>query len=213
MGQTSPLPFTSCHSSEKRPDWFHPGFALNYRPQRSRGKVIFSEACVKNSVHGGGGGCIPACIAGLQVHTQGGSWGFWPGGSPGPHPGGKLRVLVWGVSRPTPGGGEVEASGLRSLQAHTWGSLQAHIWRGVSRPTPRGGSQAHTWEGYSSMHWGRHPPPSRRLLLLWYASYWNAFLLSPNRVHEQAHVNVTLFPFFTEWTRFNYNCKRTRHWH
>ena len=25
-----------------------------YRPQRSWGKVIFSEACVKNSVHGGG---------------------------------------------------------------------------------------------------------------------------------------------------------------
>ena len=25
-----------------------------YRPQRSCGKVIFSEACVKNSVHGGG---------------------------------------------------------------------------------------------------------------------------------------------------------------
>ena len=24
-----------------------------YRPQRSWGKVIFSEACVKNSVHGG----------------------------------------------------------------------------------------------------------------------------------------------------------------
>ena len=26
---------------------------INYRPQRSWGKVIFSEACVKNSVHGG----------------------------------------------------------------------------------------------------------------------------------------------------------------
>ena len=30
-----------------------------YRPQRSWGKVIFSEACVKNSVHRGG-----ACVAG-----------------------------------------------------------------------------------------------------------------------------------------------------
>ena len=29
---------------------------INYHPQRSWGKVIFSEACVKNSVHGGGGG-------------------------------------------------------------------------------------------------------------------------------------------------------------
>ena len=26
-----------------------------YRPQRSCGKVMFSQACVKNSVHGGGG--------------------------------------------------------------------------------------------------------------------------------------------------------------
>ena len=55
------------------------------------GKVIFSVACVKNSVHRGGGGgiptCIadgipaclvvgggiPACLAGLQAHTQWGS--------------------------------------------------------------------------------------------------------------------------------------------
>ena len=84
-----------------------------YRPQRSWGKVIFSEACVKNSVHGGGGwypsmhcrwypsmpcrfpgSGIPACLAGLQAHTQGASRGVWPGG----------------VSRPTPKG-EVEGSG------------------------------------------------------------------------------------------------------
>ena len=39
-----------------------------YRPQRSWGKIIFSEACVKNSVHGGGGG-----REGLQAHVQGGS--------------------------------------------------------------------------------------------------------------------------------------------
>ena len=31
-----------------------------YRPQRSWAKVIFSEACVKNSIHGGGGvGLVP----------------------------------------------------------------------------------------------------------------------------------------------------------
>ena len=29
--------------------------ASNYHPQRSWGKVIFSEACVKNSVHRGAG--------------------------------------------------------------------------------------------------------------------------------------------------------------
>ena len=36
-----------------------------YRPQRSWGKVIFSEVCVKNSVHGGGG-----CMAG-GMHGRG----------------------------------------------------------------------------------------------------------------------------------------------
>ena len=40
-----------------------------YRPQRSWGKVIFSEACVKNSVHGGG---VPG-----QVHLP------WAGTPPG----------------------------------------------------------------------------------------------------------------------------------
>ena len=34
------------------------------------------------------GGGIPACLPGLQAHTQGGSWGVWPGGSQGPHLGG-----------------------------------------------------------------------------------------------------------------------------
>ena len=39
---------------------FRPSF---YRPQRSWGKVIFSVACVKNSVHMGGGG-LPHCMLG-----------------------------------------------------------------------------------------------------------------------------------------------------
>ena len=32
-----------------------------YRPQRSWAKVIFSQACVKNSVHRGEGVCLSAC--------------------------------------------------------------------------------------------------------------------------------------------------------
>ena len=40
-----------------------------------------------------GGGGIPPCIAGLQAHTQGEVEGSGLGGSPGPHPGGKLRGL------------------------------------------------------------------------------------------------------------------------
>ena len=35
-----------------------------YRPQRSWAKVIFSQAYVKNSVHGGGRGCLPQCMLG-----------------------------------------------------------------------------------------------------------------------------------------------------
>ena len=98
-------------------------------------------ACLASLQEGGGGipaclvrlqegeGGIQACLAGFQVHTQGGSWGVWPGGVSGPNPREKLRDLAWG-----------------GLQAHTWGCLQAHTWgvsrhtsrEVVSRPTPRG---------------------------------------------------------------------------
>ena len=147
---------------------------------------MFLHVSVSHSVQGGWwlGGGIPACIANLQAHTQRGSWGVWSGGSAGPHPGGKLRGLVWRVSRPTPRG-EVEGSGLGGLQAQTWGSPGLHRGGspgphlGVSRPTPGGlqahtqwSLQAHTWgvsrpptravsrptpRGYPSMHWGRPP--------------------------------------------------------
>ena len=45
----------------------------------------------------------------LQQVSGGGSWGVWPGGSPGPHSRGKLRGLAWGVCShggvvPAPGG-------------------------------------------------------------------------------------------------------------
>ena len=51
-----------------------------YRPQRSCGKAIFSQACVKNSVHGGGGGCLPQCILGYT------SLGRHPTRADTPHP-------------------------------------------------------------------------------------------------------------------------------
>ena len=41
-----------------------------YCLQQSWGKVMFSEACVKNSVHSGGGGGIPACLAGHMNNQQ-----------------------------------------------------------------------------------------------------------------------------------------------
>ena len=75
-----------------------------YRPQTKFAKVMFYTcvsvnwvgipACLAAGLRGGGGG-IPACLAGfqahtkgevegsggggLQAHTQGGSWGVWPG--------------------------------------------------------------------------------------------------------------------------------------
>ena len=75
-------------------------------------KVIFSEVCVKNSVHRGGsvfgplGGLllVPRGVSafglggGLQAHSQGGSLG---GSGPGLQPRGKLRG-IW--SRTTPKG-------------------------------------------------------------------------------------------------------------
>ena len=87
------------------------------------------------------GGGIPACLAGFQAHTQGGTWGVWPGG----------------VSRPTPKG-EVEGSGLGGLQAHTWG---------VSRPTPRGCIPACTEEQppMATATGGTHPTGMHSCLL------------------------------------------------
>ena len=55
-----------------------------YRPQRSWGKVIFSEACVKNSVHRGGG---------ISRPTPRGRLGGLAGGA-------GLQAHTWGVSRP-----------------------------------------------------------------------------------------------------------------
>ena len=71
-----------------------------YRLQRSWGKVIFSEACVKNSVHRG----------------------VVSGPTPG---GGRFGVWLWGL-RPTPEG-EVGGSGQGVIKAHTHTrGLQTH---------------------------------------------------------------------------------------
>ena len=128
-------------------------FFCFYRPQRSWGKVIFPEAYVKNSVHGGGGGVSQHA---LQVSS--------------PTPRGEVEGSGLGALQAHTQG-EVEGSGLGSLQAHfpgeglqvqTLGDLQAHTW-GVSRPTPGGGLQAHTWG--VSQHVLRQTPHSRQLLV------------------------------------------------
>ena len=59
-------------------------FLIITGPQRSWAKVIFSQACVKNSVHGGGGGCLPQCMLGYTPPDQADP----PGpGRPSPGPG------------------------------------------------------------------------------------------------------------------------------
>ena len=115
------------------------------------GKVIFSEACVKNSIHGGGGGGIPACIAGGIPACLAAIQGV-------------VSHHALQVSRPTPKG-EVEGSGLGGISRPTSrGKLRGlACGGGVSRPTLRGGLQAHT-QGVSQ-HALRRVPPSRRLLL------------------------------------------------
>ena len=78
-----------------------------YRPQRSCGKEMFSQACVKNSVHissgmhGGGGGGRGVCMAGGQRgHVcVAGEEGVFVGGCMAGEGGmcGRGHVQWWGV--------------------------------------------------------------------------------------------------------------------
>ena len=109
---------------------------------------MFLHMSVSHSVHRGV--CIPDCLAsGIPacLASLHGVYPSMPCRFPGPRPGGSLRGLARGVSRPTTEGG-VEGSDLGALQAHTWGISRPTPEEGVSRPTlgARGlGPQAHTW--------------------------------------------------------------------
>ena len=71
---------------------------------------IFRSVCQEFCPQGGGdiptciAGGIPACLAGLQAHTQGEIEGSGLGWVSRPTPRGKLRGLVWGSPDPYPGG-------------------------------------------------------------------------------------------------------------
>ena len=67
------------------------------RPQRSWAKVIFSQACVKNSIHRGGGGCLPQCMLGYTPPPR----SRHPPG-PGRHPGGRVFCLSACWDTPAP---------------------------------------------------------------------------------------------------------------
>ena len=109
----------------------------------------------------GGGGAIPACIAGcipayLAAGLGGGGWyPSMPCRFPGPQPRGKLRG-IW--SRPT-AKGEVEGD---LVQAHTQGGVEGDLARGSALGGVCSGRGVETpHDGHCC---GR------------YALYWNAFL-------------------------------------
>ena len=174
MSYTHPQPMiTNCDANiGTEPCVFSMYSTYYYRPQRSWGKVIFSEACVKNSVHregwclGPDSGGMLGSGRGVSRPTLRGCWGVWPGGMFRPRPRGMLGVCQGdpgpqlGVSRPTVG---------RGVQVHTREGPDPHLGEGVSRPRPGGVSQ------YAL----RHIPPSRRLLLRAVAILLECILVLP----------------------------------
>ena len=87
-----------------------------YRPQRSWGKVIFSEVCVNNSVHRGGGmrGCTGGTAACMVALGGGCVHGFiW----------GACMVLFGGCAWFYSGGHAWFYSG-----GHVWFYLGGHVW-------------------------------------------------------------------------------------
>ena len=127
-----------------------------YRPQRSWGKVIFSEACVKNSVHSGGVCGRGVCIVGVCMVGWHAWWGVCMAG--GVHGRGHACVAGehawWGKGMF--GRWACVAGGMYGRGACIAGGMhgRGHAWQGC---VP--GRYYEIW----SMSW-------------WYTSYWNAYL-------------------------------------
>ena len=102
--------------------------------------LVVSQHALQAGLLGGG---IPACLAGDIPACLAGLWG---GGSPGPHPGGKLRGLARGAS---PGS--------------YLGGISRPIPRGVSDPHPGGSPGPHPG-GCVFQHALRQTPPHGWLL-------------------------------------------------
>ena len=155
--------------------------------KRSLGQGNIFRSMCQEFCPWGGGGCIPACIAGgipacLAAGLQRGSaprvgicsWGVsGPGGSaprgvsPGPHPRGKLRGIR---SRPTPKG-KIEGD-----------QIQAH------RPTSKGEVEGDLFQD----------PPPNSYCRGQYASYWNALLLHLVYLVCQASFHLCNWSEFTK---------------
>ena len=147
-----------------------------YRPQRSWAKVIFSEACVKNSVHGGGRGWWWCLVPGVSkfsggVLVPGGGSPNFPGGvvsGPGGSP--NFRGGFWsrGEGLQIFGGGVVSGpGGVSKFSGGFWSRGEGlQIFRGGWCLVP-GGLQIFGGVSKFSLI---------RLMSDRYASYWNAFL-------------------------------------
>ena len=148
-----------------------------YRPQRSWGKVIFSEACVNNSFHSGGRpwlhghawlnwggwGCawlhwgnMCGCTRGHAWLHQGGMCGCTRGGM---HSctGGHV-LLHWGVCMVAPGGmcGCTGRACMVAPGGCVWlhqGGMRGYT-RGMCGCT--GGCAWLHWGGHAWLHWGGH---------------------------------------------------------
>ena len=114
--------------------------------KQSYGKVMFSQACVKNSVHRGV----------VQAQAQG---GLPRGGCPDPDPGG--GIYPGGMSRPRPRG----CLPMGCLGTGSGGSRPRHV--GGPGPGPEGGVSQDAL---------RQTPPADDHCCRRYASYWNTFL-------------------------------------
>ena len=107
-----------------------------YHPQRSRGKVIFSEVCAKNSVHrgvcvAGGHGWQGACMVGGMCgrgHAWQGGQAFWGACVAGPCVAGGMcgRGCAWW-------GGHVWQGGVHGRGCAWQGG---HAWQGDACPLP-----------------------------------------------------------------------------
>ena len=119
---------------------------------------------------------------------------------PGPHPGGKLRGLARGVSRPTPRGisrptcrwspgphpGGSPGPHPGGLQAHTWWDLQVHTQGGVSQHALRQSPPTATAAGDT------HPTGM--------PSCWKSFY--PYFRHACISINfLSRVIFFSDWTQ------------
>ena len=184
------------------PSWQYIGTIANfvfpyiYRPQRSWGKVIFSEACVNNSVHGGvcmvargghawllGGACVVlfggACMVlfgGVCVVLWGACMVLFGGLCMVLFGGAVCMVLFGGIRGFIQGGAWFYSGGMHGFiqgGGHAWfysvGGMCGFIQQGGVCGFIQQGGRAWFFQffGYNEI----------RSMSGQYASYWNAFLL------------------------------------